>query len=321
MESAYAALAGAALLLIFMSTGCVVSVLCERRIMRSSGTAIVLELVRLMTRGESRTAHAAPFLAWLAPVLILAALPLASTHPLGESVQTPVADWSLLGIVALAPLAALTPLWCGWCSVQHIGLLSGLRATILHVSYAACLALALAAIALNTEALELAVVVERQTDAWGPLPRWNIFLQPMGAVAFLGWLFVWVERKPFGDGAGSGVLVSGYRSCFVGGDLALLRIADHARLFVGASLAVVLYGGGWHDPAERYLGVLGWGAWGEMGVFLIKALVLVAALAWLRRALPAFDYAQSLRLLFFFFLPLAIANLLWVALVASLGGA
>ncbi len=320
MEPVYAALKSAVLLLLFAGVGCVVSAFCERRIVRSNGAAMWLDLVRLMTRGESSVASAAPFLAWFTPVLVLAALPIASAHPLGEQMSTQMAAWGLIDLVALVPLAALVPLWSGWCSSEHIGLLSGVRAAVLHLSYATCLALTLAAVALTTGVLELTAVVERQTQALGPLPRWNIFLQPLGAIAFLGWLFVWAERKPFGDGAGAGVLVSGYRNCFTGGNLALLRLADHARLFVGASLAVVLYGGGWHDPSGVYFAMHTGGTWGEMGVFLVKALLLVASLSWLRRVLPSVDYAQSLRLLFFFFLPLALANLLWVALLVSAEG-
>ncbi|MFT5374506.1 MAG: NADH:ubiquinone oxidoreductase subunit H [Candidatus Latescibacterota bacterium] len=321
MEPLFAAFASAAFALCFVGAGCIFSAFCERRVVRVQRMSMWAELVRLMARSESHTARAAPLLAWLAPVLMLAALPVASVHPLGVQVPASVAPWGVMTLVAFAPLAALAPLWAGWCSAEHLALLGGVRAAVMHLSYTSCLALILAAAALATGAPELVAVVERQSHSLGPLPRWNIFLQPVGAVVFLGWLFVWSEREPFGSGGASGVLAPGYRRGFVGGDLVLLRLADHARLFIGAALGVVLFGGGWHDPSGGYLNLAAFlNTWAEVGVFLVKVLILVAILAWLRRVLPCFDYGQSLRLLFFLFLPLALANLLWVAFVVTAQG-
>jgi len=314
----YAALASAIFALCFAGLGCFFSAFCERRVVRVQRMTMWAELVRLMTRSENRTARAAPLLAWVAPVLVLAALPVASVHPLGEQMQTSVVPWGAIALVAFVPLASLAPLWAGWCSSEHLALLGGVRTAVMHMSYASCLALTLVAVVLATGGLGLVAIVEQQTSSLGFLPRWNIFLQPLGAVAFLGWLFVWSERKPFG--MATGALASGYRSCFVGGDLVLLRLADHARLFIGAAVGVVLYGGGWHDPSGWSLSLAAWSAWAEMSVFLAKVFALVAGLAWLRRVLPSFDYAQSLRLLFFFFLPLALVNLLWTVFVVSAEG-
>jgi NADH:ubiquinone oxidoreductase subunit H len=267
-----------------------------------------------MARRERSIARAAPFFALVPPLLLLAILPLVS--PMAAGAVLTVSHWQVVAVVAIAPLAAVAPLWAGWHSGEHLALVGGVRAAILHLCYAPCLALALAAIVLRSGVQELDLIVVAQLQSSGLLSGWNIALQPLGAVAFIGWLLAWSERAPFAFSADSAPLAGGYRRHFCGGDLALLRLADHARLFAGAALGITLYGGGWHLPGwAAMIEGNSWRGMGEVVALMAKSIALVWVLAWCRRALPQLDSAQSLRLLCLLLLPLALINLLWVAAV------
>ncbi len=314
MPSIYIAWVQAATVAFFLLSGCIFSALCERRLLAGNGgglAALAAELIRLMARRERSIARAAPFFALVPPLLLLAALPLSSVSPLAlDTVQVP--HWQLVTVAAIVPLAAVAPLWAGWHSGEHLALVGGVRAALQHLCYAPCLALALAAIALHSgvQEFDAVVVVQLPSSVLG----WNIALQPLGAVAFIGWLLAWSERAPFAFSADFAPLAGGYRRHFCGGDLALLRLADHARLFAGAALGVTLYGGGWHLPGwAAIIEDSSWRGLGEVAALMAKSIVLVWALAWCRRALPLLDSAQSLRLLCLLFLPCALINLLWVA--------
>ena len=95
----------------------------------------------------------------------------------------------------------------------------------------------------------------------------------------------------------------------------MFYMAEYTNIIVSSALTVTLFFGGWSLPGFHPQGLLG--AILSIVVFSAKTALCVWVFIWVRWTLPRFRYDQLMRLGWKVLLPLALANLFWVAALVT----
>src|SRR3954463_4842516 len=157
------------------------------------------DILKLRFKEELRPKGADKWLFTLAPVLsVTAAFAAFATVPWGaettlfglldQPIKLGVADVNvgLLVIFAITSMGVYGIVLAGWSSNSKYSLFGGLRASAQMISYELSYATALAAVILLAGSLSLGTVVESQQGLWwGFIPRWYVFLQPIGFIIYM----------------------------------------------------------------------------------------------------------------------------------------
>src|SRR5688500_16107638 len=152
------------------------------------------DVIKLLTKEELRPKAADALLFAIAPVIsAIAAFAAFSVVPFGtqttlfglldEPLPLQVTDVNvgLLVIFAVASMGLYGIVLAGWSSNSKYSLLGGLRSAAQMISYELAYGLALAAVVLLAGSLSLREVVMNQSGYWWyVIPKWYIFLQPLG---------------------------------------------------------------------------------------------------------------------------------------------
>jgi NADH-quinone oxidoreductase subunit H len=83
---------------------------------------------------------------------------------------------------------------------------------------------------------------------WGFLPKWGIFLQPVGALLFLTAAFAETSRTPFDLPERDAEIVAGYHTEYSGVRFAFFFMAEYIHIIVASGLVTTLFFGGWQVP-------------------------------------------------------------------------
>src|SRR5256884_297170 len=156
------------------------------------------DIVKLLFKEELRPRAADPLLFALAPIISAAAAFSAfAVVPFGaettlfgllkEPLKLQVADVNvaILVIFAIGSMGVYGIVLAGWSSNSKYSLLGGLRSSAQMISYEISYGLALAAVVMLAGSLSLREVVMNQSGYWWHLiPRWYLFLQPLGFLIF-----------------------------------------------------------------------------------------------------------------------------------------
>ena len=130
----------------------------------------------------------------------------------------------------------------GWSSNNKYSLLGGLRASAQMVSYEISLGLSLVGVLIMSGSFSLRDIVTRRADMfWGFLPRWNIFLQPIGFFCYLMAAYAETNRIPFDLPEAETELVAGYHTEYSAMKFAMFFMAEYANMITVACLATLLF--------------------------------------------------------------------------------
>jgi NADH-quinone oxidoreductase subunit H len=276
------------------------------------------DVVKLMFKEELRPKAADAFLFALAPVIsATCAFAAFSVVPFGAEttlfglldrpLRLQVADVNVavLVIFAISSMSVYGIVLAGWSSNSKYSLLGGLRASAQMISYELSYGLALAGVLLVGNSLSLSDIVNRQAGTWlGVVPRWLIFLQPLGFLIYLTAGVAETNRAPFDFPEAEQELVAGYHTEYSSMSFAMFFLAEYINMVTVSAVATDLFLGGWHGPFLPES--LGW-IW-----FLIKVGALFFYV-WMRWTLPRYRYDQLMRFGWKVLLPLAVVNLLITA--------
>src|SRR5262247_483809 len=152
------------------------------------------DVIKLMFKEELRPRAADAILFGLAPIIsATAAFAAFAVVPFGgettllgllkEPLRLQVADVNvaILVIFAIASMGVYGIVLAGWSSNSKYSLLGGLRSSAQMISYELSYGMALAAVLLIGNSLSLTELVNGQSGYWlGFIPRWFVFLQPVG---------------------------------------------------------------------------------------------------------------------------------------------
>jgi NADH-quinone oxidoreductase subunit H len=189
------------------------------------------------------------------------------------------------------------------------------------VSYELALGLSLVGVIMSSETLSLRKIVDSQA---GGIGHWNVF----GGVQFFAFFIYTIaayaetNRIPFDLPEAETELVAGYHTEYSAMKFAMFFMAEYANMFTAASVATLLFLGGWHAPLTALeFGAPGTilGALAPVFWFAAKIFVFIFVYIWIRATLPRFRYDQLMAFGWKVLLPLAIANIVatsvWIAVV------
>jgi NADH-quinone oxidoreductase subunit H len=277
------------------------------------------DVVKLMFKEELRPKAADALLFALAPIIsatcafaAFAVVPFGAETTLGgllnEPLRLQVADVNvaILVVFAISSMSVYGIVLAGWSSNSKYSLLGGLRASAQMISYELSYGLALAGVLLIGNSLSLSDIVNRQAGTWlGVVPRWFVFLQPLGFLIYMTAGIAETNRAPFDFPEAEQELVAGYHTEYSSMSFAMFFLAEYVNMVTVSAVATDLFLGGWHGPLLPES--LGW-IW-----FLINVAALLFFYVWMRWTLPRYRYDQLMRFGWKVLLPLAVVNLLITA--------
>ena len=210
---------------------------------------------------------------------------------------------AVLVIFAITSMGIYGIVLAGWSSNSKYSLLGGLRSSAQMISYELSYGLAMAAVIMMAGSLSLREIVMNQSGTWfGFIPRWYIFLQPLGFFIYLTAGVAETNRAPFDFPEAEQELVAGYHTEYSSMSFALFFMAEYINMVTVSAVATSLFLGGWLFPyVPEYLGWI---------VFLAKVFFLLFVYIWIRWTLPRYRYDQLMQFGWKVLLPLSVVNLL-----------
>ncbi len=265
----------------------------------------------------------APFLSFFFVAVTICAIPFGDTLRLGgRSINLQVLDMNagLLFILAMLSLGIYGILLSGWASRNRFTLLGSVRGAAQLISYEVALGLSLVGVIMVYPSLRLQTIVAFQGEnLWGFLPKWGIFLQPLGFLIFFFAALAETKRVPFDLPEGESEII-GFFTEYGGLKWGLFMMTDFMEIIIVSSLLTTLFFGGWQVPwlaADGFHWPWG-GTWalphGIVVMFQLLAFnVKIVFFCWLqiliRWTYPRFRYDQLMDLGWKVLIPLSLLNI------------
>jgi NADH-quinone oxidoreductase subunit H len=248
----------------------------------------------------------------LGPVLALApAVAAWAVIPFGEGWILSNIDAGLLYIMAITSMGVYGVIVSGWASNSKYAFLGAMRSAAQIVSYEIAMGFALVCVLMVSQSLNLADIVNGQGRGWfasqgvGAL-SWNwLPLLPMFLVYFIAGVAE-TNRSPFDVVEGESEIVAGHMIEYSGMSFALFFLAEYMNMILVATLAALMFLGGWLSP-------VGFLPDGFLWLFA-KVLFLLVLFLWFRATFPRYRYDQIMRLGWKVFIPLTIV---WLVVVGG----
>ncbi len=277
------------------------------------------DVIKLMFKEELRPGGADTVLFLLAPVIsATAAFTAFAVVPFGaettffglldQPIKLQVADVNvaILVVFAITSMSVYGIVLAGWSSNSKYSLLGGLRSASQMISYELSYGLALASVLVLANSLSLTDIVNHQSGYWlGFVPKWFVFVQPVGFLIYMISGVAETNRAPFDFPEAEQELVAGYHTEYSSMAFAMFFLAEYINMVTVSAVATDLFLGGWHGPFLP--ASLGW-IW-----FLVKISALLFFYIWMRWTLPRYRYDQLMQFGWKILLPLAVVNLLVTA--------
>lgn len=273
----------------------------------------------------------APFLSFFFVAITIAAVPFGAPIRLGgREVSLQILDMNvgLLFVLAMLSLGIYGILIGGWASNNRFTLLGGMRGAAQLISYEVALGLSLIGLIMVFPSLRLQDIVSHQGNlVFGFLPKWGIFLQPLGFIIFFLAALAETKRVPFDLPEGESEII-GFFAEYGGLKWGLFMMTDFMEIIIVSCLVTTLFFGGWQVP---WLGPDGfyfpWGGEWLLPAWLVTAFQVAAFnlkvffFCWLqiliRWTYPRFRYDQLMDLGWKVLVPLSLVNILATGIVMS----
>jgi len=274
----------------------------------------------------------APFISFFFVAITIAAIPFGDILRLGDrTINLQILDFNvgLLFILAMLSLGIYGIIISGWASNNKYTLIGGLRGAAQVISYEVALGLSLIGLIMVYPSLRLSSIVLYQGELlFGFLPKWGIFLQPLGFVIFLFAALAETKRVPFDLPEGESEII-GFFTEYSGLKWGLFMMTDFMEIIIVSTLLTTLFFGGWQVPWLASDGFhFPWG--GELLLpHVVVVLFQVAAFnikvfffCWLqiliRWTYPRFRYDQVMDLGWKLLVPLSLVNIIGTGIIMTI---
>jgi NADH-quinone oxidoreductase subunit H len=264
---------------------------------------LLADLIKLATKEDTVPGAADKAIFLLAPavvgataMLIFAVIPFGNRFTLGgHPIPMVITDLNvaLLFAIALSSLGVYGVALGGWASSSKYSLLGGIRGAAQMISYELSLGLSLVPVVMLAHSFSLVDIVNAQTRY--PF----ILVQPVSFSIFFISAAAEVKRIPFDLPEAENELVAGYHTEYSGMRFGLFFLGEYITLIVLGGLVAAFFLGGWRGPLLPPL------AW-----FMLKVLVIVFVMIWVRGTLPRFRYDQLMSLGWKVLIPVALLNII-----------
>ena len=264
------------------------------------------DVLKLLFKEIVIPSNANRFLFLSAPILSLApALAAWAVIPFTDTLVLANLDAGLLYILALTSLGVYGVIVAGWASNSKYAFLGAMRSAAQIVAYEIAMGFALVGLLMAAGSLNLVQIVTAQT---GGIHQWYIWpLFPLFLVYFISGVAE-TNRAPFDVAEGESEIVAGFHVEYSGVTFAVFFMAEYANMVLIATLAVILFLGGWYAPFDfapfTWIPPIFW--------LLGKIALMLFVFLWLRATFPRYRYDQIMRLGWKVFIPV---TLVWITVI------
>lgn len=274
----------------------------------------------------------APFVSFFFVAITITAIPFGDVLRLGETtVKLQILDFNvgLLYILAMLSLGIYGIILSGWASGSKYTLIGGLRGAAQLISYEVALGLSLIGVIMVFPSLQMSEIVSQQGELlFGFLPKWGIFLQPLGFIIFLFAALAETKRAPFDMPEGESEII-GFFAEYSGLKWGMFMMTDFMEIIIVSCLLTTLFFGGWQVPWMAADGFhFPWGGQWLLPHGIIVAFQVLAFnfkvifFCWfqilVRWTYPRFRYDQVMALGWKLLIPLSLVNIVVTAIVMSI---
>ncbi len=305
-----AAIIGVLAVVIFVVLGIIVVIYLERRLLGRFQVRLgpnrvgpegifqpFADAVKVLTKEDIIPAAADRWVHWLAPVvsfipviMVFAVVPVASGAIFADL------NVGVLYLAAVSSLSVMGLFMAGWGSNNKYSLIAALRSVSQMVGYELPIVFSLLAVVAAAGSMSLNRIVEAQAAV--PM----FLIQPLGFIVYFIASLAEINRSPFDLLEADSEIVAGVHTEYSGMKFAMFYLGEYGHAFGASCIIATLFLGGWHGP---FLPGFLW--------FLIKALIVFFIMIWIRATMPRVRVDQLTAIGWKLLLPLAILNLLIVA--------
>ena len=273
--------------------------------------------LKFLFKEQTVPGNANVFLYYAAPILsMIPALLSFSVIPFGPDLKIADINVSLLLIFAITSLGVYGIVLGGWASNSKYPLMGVMRSSAYMLSYELSLTISVVGVLMIANTLSLTNLVQSQQGTWfGFIPRWNVFLQPVGFIVYFLSGIAETNRLPFDLAESEQELVAGWHTEYSGMKFAMFFLAEYANMVTVSALAAIMFLGGWNGPM--------FGPWWlQMALptiwFVSKIVVFLFIYMLVRATIPRIRYDQLMHFGWKVLLPLALANILVTSFIVAI---
>jgi len=275
------------------------------------------DVFKLLFKEVIQPTKASPFLYRLAPLLTLApAFAAWAVVPFDAQLVLSNANAGLLYLLAMTSMGVYGIILAGWASNSKYAFLGAMRAAAQVVSYEIAMGFAMVGVMVAAGSLNLSAIVMAQAGNAGALEWFWLPLLPLFVVYFISGVAE-TNRAPFDVVEGESEIVAGHMVEYSGAAFSLFFLAEYANMILISFLVSIFFLGGWLSPLQGLgiplLSVDGW--WW----LLAKVFFFASCFIWFRASFPRYRFDQIMRLGWKVFIPITIAWIVVVALMAYYG--
>ena len=252
----------------------------------------------------------APFIVMTTAMMLMAPLMFAKGFQIWDI------NIGVLFFSAISSISVIGILMAGWASNNKYSLLGAMRSGAQIVSYELSASLSILTVIVLVGSLRVSDIIASQNDGWwifkGHIPVIIAF------VTFIIAVTAETNRAPFDMAEAESELTAGFHTEYSGMKFALFFLAEYINIFIVCAVGTTLFLGGWMP--------LHIGHWQEFNHimdyipssiwFFGKTFLLIFVIMWFRWTFPRLRIDQLLNLEWKYLLPISMANLLLVTIVA-----
>jgi NADH-quinone oxidoreductase subunit H len=276
----------------------------------------IADALKLLLKEIVIPAKATRSLFVIGPIMtIMPALAAWSVVPFGPQAALANVNAGLLLLLAITSMEVYGIIIAGWSSNSKYSFMGAMRASAQMISYEIPMGFVMVVVLMVSGSLNFSDIVASQTVghfagmgvnvlSWNWLP-----LLPLFVIYFVSGLAE-CNRHPFDVVEGESEIVAGHMVEYSGMSYAMFMLAEYANMILIATLASIMFLGGWQAPFS----FLEFGAIGGFFWLFAKMFLLVSMMIWVRGTFPRYRYDQIMRLGWKVFIPI---TLIWLVLVAG----
>jgi len=286
------------------------------------------DAVKAFLKEDFTPAHVRKVYFWLAPaitmipgILVVAVIPFGSFIGNQKMVIADL-DVGILYTFGIVSLGVYGIVLAGYASNSKFPFLGGIRSSAQLISYEIAMGMSVVAVFLITQTLNLSEVVKYQAGWWHMipfLPNWLVFKAPIAFIIFAVAALAETNRTPFDLPEAEQELAGGYNVEYSSMKFALFFMGEYANVTAASAMMVTLFFGGWGLPFAGLDQPAAPHQWGigilHIVIFLAKTCFILFLIIWVRWMWPRFRYDQLMDLGWRRFLPLALANIVFTAVI------
>jgi NADH-quinone oxidoreductase subunit H len=263
------------------------------------------DAVKLLMKETVVPTGSSPVVFFLAPMITFSLAMIAwAVIPVNAGWVISDINVGILYLFAVSSLGVYGIVMAGWSSNSRYAFLGAMRSAAQMVSYEVSIGFVIISVLLTAGSLNLSAIVEAQKGMWFFISHFPMFI-----VLFVS-VLAETNRHPFDLPEAESELVAGFMTEYSSMAFALFFLGEYANMIMMSGMVTILFLGGWLPPVDTpILNAVPGIVW-----FVLKVLLGLFTMIWVRATFPRYRYDQLMRLGWKVFLPL---SLLWLVLTAG----